>query len=457
MTFKENPIVEFFSSVRFAIVIISLLVVTSIIGTILPQGQPLGFYMAKYGQANAIIMEILGFSNTYTSVWFQSLLLILCLNLVVCSLDRIPQVLKFIKKDNLSADIAKLRRSKDKILFTAKSDQQSVETAVHAVLDRKDWKVHSKRNTDYLMIFAEKGAWSRLGAYLVHTSILVIFLGAVIGSTLGFKAFVLIPEGEAVEAITSRDDEQTQIPLSFKLRCDAFDIEYYDNGMPKEYRSDLVALEGGKEVLKKQITVNDPLNYSGLTFYQSSYEPMSDHYAVRLTKQSVAEEKNQQSSIEQNFYAKPFKKHAGKDNQIRFEIVETGADGHGHGPYKIWFDDEFGEPVELVAEDKKPVTIERGDSSYSFMIKQRYATGLQVVKDPGVWIVYAGFGLMLFGMYVAFFMSHRRLWIAIQNTGAGVTIILSGSSNKNQAGLSKTLADIAHGLLNERTLEFRRM
>jgi cytochrome c biogenesis protein len=402
-------------------------------------------------------MEILGLSNTYTSIWFKFLLFILCLNLVVCSVDRIPQVLKFIKKDNLSADMAKLRRNKDKILFTTKCDKQTVETAVHAVLNRKSWKMRSRRHADFLLLFSQKCAWSRLGAYLVHISILVIILGAVIGSTFGFKAFVMVPEGGTTDTVTSQKDEQIQIPLPFKLRCDAFDIENYANGMPKEYRSDLVALEDGKEVMKKRITVNDPFTYSGLTFYQSSYEPISNQYTVQFTKQSAAEEKNQQSGIEEKFYVKAKIKNAGKDNQVRFEIVGTGFDGHGHGPYKIWFDDDLGEPVQFVAEDKKPVNIQRGDTSYGFMIKQRFATGLQVAKDPGVWIVYAGFALMLLGMYTAFFMSHRRLWLAIQETGANVTLILCGSSNKNQAGLTKTLEDIAHGLLNEKTLELRRM
>ena len=402
-------------------------------------------------------MEILGFSNMYSSIWFQSLLLILCNNLVICSLDRIPQVLSFMKKDNLSADIAKLMRNKDKILLTSKKDRQLAETAVQAVLEQKNLKVQTKRNIDHLLIFSEKHAWSRLGAYLVHLSILVIFLGALIGSSFGFKASVMVPEGETATAIYSRNDEQPPIPLPFKLRCDAFDIEYYDNGMPKEYRSDLVALEDDKEVMKKRITVNDPLNYSGLTFYQSSYEPMEGQYVVEASTQSISKETNRQNMMNQKFYAEPRKRQALKDNRMHFEILETGADGHGHGPYKIWFDDEMGEPVQFFAEDKKLVTIERGELSYSFTIKQRYATGLQVVKDPGVWIVYAGFALMLFGLYVAFFMSHRRLWIAIQETGANLTIILSGSSNKNQTGISKTLDDIATGLLNEKTLELRRM
>lgn len=457
MTFKDNSTMEFFSSVRFGVLIISLLAVTSIIGTILPQGQPLGFYMEKYGQVNAIIMEILGLSNTYSSIWFKFLLLILCLNLIVCSVQRLPQVFKLINKDNLSADLAKIKRNRDKILFTAKSDQQTVATVVQTVLGRKNWKMDARAHADHLLLFAEKCAWSRLGAYLVHISILVIIVGAVIGNTFGFKAFVMVPEGGTTGTVTDQKNQQSLISLPFILRCDGFDIENYPNGMPKEYRSDLVALEEGKEVAKKRITVNDPFNHAGLTFYQSSYEPIPDQYTVQLTKQSASTEKDPQSGTEEKYYVKAKIKNAGKDNRVRFEIVAASSDGHGHGPYKIWFDDDSKEPVFFIAEDKKPVNIERGDTSYSFTIKQRFATGLQVAKDPGVGIVYAGFALMLLGMYAAFFLAHRRLWVAIQESGAKVTVILCGSSNKYPAGLTKTLEDIAQGLITEKTLELRRM
>lgn len=452
MNFKTNPIVDYFSSVRFALLIIPLIIVASIIGTLIPQGQPLGFYIEQYGQVNAVIMEILGFSNTYSSIWFKSLLLLLCLNLIICSLERIPQVLKFITKDNLSADTAKLMRSKDKILFIANVDKQSAATTICAVLNQNKWRPRSRHSSDFILLFAEKCAWSRLGAYLVHVSILLIVLGALVGSYFGFKAFIFVPEGDRTSEIFRSDDKQSKIPLPFTLQCDAFDIEYYPNGMPKEYRSDLVVFAGDKAVMKKRITVNDPLTYSGLTFFQSSYQPVSDQYVVELKKERIGDKGNKRV-----FLVEPRTKQDWKEEQVRFGILGTGADGHGHGPYKLWFDDEEGEPAQLLIEDKKVFTVERGANSYQLTIKQRYATGLQVVKDPGVWLVYIGFGFMLFGLYAAFFMSHRRLWISIQEAGASSTIILCGSSNKNQAAFSKTLEDIAAALLNEKSLELRRM
>lgn len=457
MTLKENPIVEYFSSVRFALLIIPLLIVVSITGTIIPQGQPLGFYMEKYGHANGVIIEILELSNIYSSIWFETLLVLLCLNLIVCSLDRIPQVIKLIKKDNLNADPAKLLRNKEKLLFTANTDQKSAITAIYAVLDQKKWRLQTRHYSDYTLLFTEKCAWSRLGAYLVHTSILIIVLGALVGSYLGFKAFVFVPEGDRTSAIHQSDDNQSEIPLPFTLQCDAFDIDYYPNGMPKEYRSDLVIFEGNKEIMKKRITVNDPLTYSGLTFFQSSYQPIPEQYIIELKKKTIAKEQDKSRNIKQSFFVTSQKKQEWQDQQVRFEMVETGDDGHGHGPYKIWFDDGMENPAQIVVEDKKTASVTRGEVTYDIMVKQRFATGLQVVKDPGVWLVYSGFFLMLLGLYVAFFMSHRRLWISIQETGEFLTIILSGSANKNQAGFSKTLEKIATSLLNEKSLELRRI
>ena len=71
--------------------------------------------------------------------------------------------------------------------------------------------------------------------------------------------------------------------------------------------------------------------------------------------------------------------------------------------------------------------------------KQRYATGLQVAKDPGVWVVYAGCVLMILGLIVAFFMSHKRIWLYIREETDGTSsILMTGNANKNKAAFEKT-------------------
>jgi cytochrome c biogenesis protein len=60
--------------------------------------------------------------------------------------------------------------------------------------------------------------------------------------------------------------------------------------------------------------------------------------------------------------------------------------------------------------------------------QKKMYTGLQVAKDPGVWVVWVGCILMVIGIYAAFFMSHRRIWVRIHNG----TVTIGGNSSKNQ-------------------------
>jgi cytochrome c biogenesis protein len=78
--------------------------------------------------------------------------------------------------------------------------------------------------------------------------------------------------------------------------------------------------------------------------------------------------------------------------------------------------------------------VQRG-GEYIFALvdyKQRFFTGLQVAKDPGVWIVWLGCALMVIGSMVAFFLSHRRMWIAIRPVGDKTGIKIGGSAHRNQ-------------------------
>jgi cytochrome c biogenesis protein len=93
----------------------------------------------------------------------------------------------------------------------------------------------------------------------------------------------------------------------------------------------------------------------------------------------------------------------------------------------------------------RPVIVERPGTKYELKIGPRYATGLQVSKDPGVWWVYGGCALMLLGLYVAFFMSHRKVWAYVRDEDGQCAIIFIGQANKNSLGFEKTFAVLAEG------------
>ena len=76
----------------------------------------------------------------------------------------------------------------------------------------------------------------------------------------------------------------------------------------------------------------------------------------------------------------------------------------------------------------------------------RYYTGLQVNKDPGVRVVYAGFILMIVGIYITFFMSHQQVCIDVAGQGNKSRIMVAGTSNKNKLGMQKKVTKLSERL-----------
>lgn len=417
---------NFFASVKLAIFTLCALAITSIIGTIIPQGESGSFYVKHYGAGVAQFFKILDIPDMYYSWWFLTLLTLLSINLFVCTLERFPRVWKLIHTDNLK--ISSDRISK---MANAKEWQVSAENVqnidAQAVFNAIGLRVQTRDVEGGTLYFSQSGKYSRTGVYLVHLSILIIFAGAIVGSILGFKGSVMIPEQQETSSFFSSEDSSS-IDLGFTVRCDKFVIEFYGNGMPKEYQSTLTVLENGKELFTRDIEVNSPLTYKGFTFYQSSYQGYQDFIFSAINKKTG---KSKLATI-------PFQKQQNwEEANLRYGIVNAEAIGQRVTRTKLWLKSGDTPAVLTWMNDNETKLIETGNNSYDVSVKQMYATGLQVAKDPGVWIVYIGCGLMLVGLYMAFFLSHRRIWLFHDTSAANHKLILGGNSNKNKVAFKQ--------------------
>jgi cytochrome c biogenesis protein len=430
---KNNSIWQFFASVKLALVILFLITVTSIIGTVIPQKESAEFYINNFGPQMAQLFAVLDIGDMYNSWWFTALLFLLAFNLIICSLDRFPGVWKQVTADGLRVPPARLQKmAKQRTWQTSINVSQTVHE-LEQRLAKKGFNAASAEIEGQTLLFSQKGHWSRTGVYIVHASILIIFIGAIIGSLGGFKGSVLIPETMERNKVFLFGNKGTA-ELDFTIRCNSFAIDFYPNGMPKEYTSSLTVLENGREVLTKTIEVNDPLTYKGITFYQSSYEAYQD-FVIVITNTSTGQSRRFISGFQ--------KQTEWPEENLSFGVINAKAIGQSIVTSKLWFSDNIEEPTTHWIEDDETATIERGAASYEVSVKQMYATGLQVAKDPGVWWVYVGCGLMLFGLYVAFFMSHRRIWVLVTPTRKGSEVLLAGSSNKNRAGFETSFEELA--------------
>ncbi len=449
MTPKNKfSIIDFLASVKLALFLLFILAATSIIGTIIPQNKPLEFYTQQYGANMAKLMELLNVPDMYNAWWFLALLSFFSINLIVCSLERIPNVWRIVTQDNLLTAPERLKKMRLRSEISFSGDEQSVRQKIIDYLSKPGWKTEQREKENGLLLFSQKGRWTRFGVYIVHISILIIFAGAIIGSpdiaknifdspTFAFKGSVMLPETRTTEVVYSYENSES-IPLGFGVRCDFFTIEHYSNGMPKEYLSTLTVMEDGKEVLTQDIEVNSPLTHRGITFYQSSYKPYSD-FVITL--------KNPAGAVH-NTVVPPRKQTDWAEGNVSYGIINTDVFREAVSRVKVWFSDNQGEPSIFWIENGREAVIQRPSGEYTFTAKQLYATGLQVAKDPGVWYVYAGCTLMLVGLMVAFFMSHRKMWLFIRKEDQNVTVLLAGSANKNKVGFEKVFTDISAGVKN---------
>ena len=454
---SKNPIRAFLASVKLALLLIALLASTSIIGTVIEQNKANEHYIQQWGENAAKVIQLFNFDDMYSSVWFLCLLGAFSLNLIVCSLDRIPAVVKIVRKDNLAADperLTKMKLHKEVKLEGALASSATEELKQY--LARKGWKADSRARQDKqdgTLFFSQKGAWTRYGVYVVHLSILLILLGAVIGSPVvatkilgnrefAFKGGISLPERAQSDFIFSYADEE-KIPLGFTIRCNYFDIHYYPGtgGMPKDYLSGLTVIEDGKEILTTTIEVNKPLVYKGITFYQSSYKQIGG--AIIKLRETGSGNMHTFPVNPKNYSLTHKWQESGSDAMLR---IQDARPIYGPGEkiigteMKIWMMDSDGPPSMFSLKYGRSVIVERPKAKYELSIGPHFATGLQVAKDPGVCWVYIGCILMLIGLYMAFFMSHRKIWAHVFARDGQAVVLFAGHANKNSFGFAKTFA-----------------
>ncbi len=450
---KSNTLWSFFTSVKLTLALLIVLAVTSIFGTVIPQQEGAMELAEKLSPGLVSFLSSLQLFDMYHSLWFRLIIGILALNLIICSLDRFPSAWKRFQAP------PKLDRSKPfenlpaHRSFTAPGKIDDV-TALSAGILKTRYKRFQRKETDNeIVLYGEKGRFSHMGVYLVHLSVLIILIGSIVGSLFGFEAYVNIPEGEAINQVRLRKSQAAK-PLPFDVRCDRFSVEFYDNGAPKEYRSDLTFLADGKAALQGPLLVNHPVTFGGITFYQASYGSLPGNKArIGLRRDGDPAHALLEVEIE-----RPYDLPAGGG---QFMVFEARSDFMKMGPaVQVAVKPPEGEEVRFwvfknieMIKDRFPGFFERfpkfnpgSYKPYHFSlesIEARYYTGLQVSRDPGVPLVWTGFILIMIGLFVTFFTSHRSLYVQVARTKRGLNVRVAGKSNKNPVGLERELDHLA--------------
>ena len=294
------------SSMRFAISMLSIVGLASIIGTVLKQNQSYESYTIKFGQFWFEFFEILNLYNVYQASWFLLILLFLVSSTSLCVYRNSPRIVKEFKyfQDNVKEKSLKSYKYSFEIPFRDFKRKDLIK-----LLNQHQFKTKEKliNNGDELIV-AKKGDYQKLGYIFTHLAIIIISVGGLMDGNLifkfqesigskqiefldkpiseiskkswldtsnfSFRANMLLVEGESqgVGVIPVKDGYMIQ-DLPFTVSLKDFNIEHYSSGQPKSFESDLmIKSKNNGEVIQEKISVNKPLYYDGVTIYQSDFQ-----------------------------------------------------------------------------------------------------------------------------------------------------------------------------------------
>lgn len=262
-------LIRFLSSMPVAVTLLCLLAVASMVGTVLVQNREEDFYIANLGPAWYKVLNALDFFDMYGSWWFITIMALLVLSVSAALLRHGPRFW------HLSRPLQAMRPwpKKSDGGFTLNSPLARDPDAVESLLHRLGFREFRRRDEHgKVLLLARQGRYSKFGFFLVHGGVVLICIGGLITSQLGFRGVMNLPESESDNKVYVADGNSYRtLQLPFKVRNDDFAISFYKTGMPSEYSSQLTLHRDGKDIVSKRITVNDPLRYQGITFYQASF------------------------------------------------------------------------------------------------------------------------------------------------------------------------------------------
>jgi len=446
------------ASIQTGVVLLILVVILSAAGTIVlqrPVTEP-DEMQSAYSPHVLRILDAVGLTDVFHAWWFLGLMLLVSLCITAASIDRFPNSWRYFSRPYKYPDES-FRRASHPQKSLAIADEESGLVAVERALHSLGYKPERVVHEDHFSIFAERSRISELAVYIVHASLLLIFFGTIVDGLWGWSGTLNLNEGQTSNLIELRDGRTRTLP--FAIRCDSAGQENYKDGTPKKWWSKLAVVADGRDVKKKEIVVNDPLLYSGVRFYQSSYGPNGKVDKLALVaipsngsggKQEIGLALNDTVSLDADTtvrFAEFIPDYAVRDGQVyrKSNQLENPA-AHLVVTSKIAGEKTAGKtfdvwlpPLDEVADNSKaPYQLQATD------LKMGHFTGLQVSHEPGQWGVWSGVVLMAVGLTFVFYVVHMRFWavpVCDPKTGK-CALWIGGSANRNRDAFEQRFNDL---------------
>lgn len=439
--FKEikKTFIEEFSSVKLAIVLFAFIALATLIGTILPEEPMVGTQklVEKYGEKNYLTLKMLGFTDVFHSWWYLALLTTMGLNLITASFVKVfPRAKKaFLWPMEIRMEaIPRLPVSSEISL----SDKNNLDH-LKKILEKKRYKTKFSKD----LLLAVKGGWHRLGASVTHVGILTLLIGSAFSILTGFNGMVQLSKNEGFY-VTDLGQSSTQIksveennwlaPASkmpiwfgsfpgYLIKVNETWREDYPTGQPKQWFSDLSVFdENKKELYRKVIHVNDPLQFMGLDVYQSNWgrfaEITFNQKQTTIPLENVNGEELIILPLSDEIALKLKTKNKSKGDLNLQDILEV---------FSILVKENKASE-KFLGEIHKNQELKIGPINIGYLGSQTL-TGLQFKSNPGDLLIYPGMFFIILGVFIAF-GAKKQIWATVDQKNN--KILVGGSSDRSK-------------------------
>ncbi|KAG4159928.1 hypothetical protein ERO13_D02G203009v2 [Gossypium hirsutum] len=393
------------------------------LGTAIDQGESPEYYFQKYPEENPIFgfftwrwVLTLGFDHMFSSPVFLGTLILLGTSLMACTYTTQIPLVKVARRWSFLQSADSIRKQE----FSDTLPQASV-SDLGVILMGAGYEVFLKGPS----LYAFKGLAGRFAPIGVHLAMLLIMAGGTLSATGSFRGSVTVPQGlnfvmGDVLGPTGFLSTPTEA-FNTEVHVNKFYMDYYDSGEVSQFHTDLSLFDmNGKEVMRKTLSVNDPLRYGGITIYQTNWS----FSALQILKDGEGPFNLAMAPLTINGDKKLFGTFLPVGDTDSSNV--KGISMLARDLQSIVLYDKQGKFAGVRRPNSKlPIEI---DGTKIVIVDAIGSSGLDLKTDPGVPAVYAGFGALMLTTCISY-LSHAQIW-ALQD---GTTVIVGGKTNRAKA------------------------
>lgn len=408
------------SNLPLAIAEMFAVAVLMALGTFIDQGEAPNFYSEKYPEDNPVLgiftwrwILTLGFDHMFASPVFLGTLVLLGASLMACTYTTQIPLVKVARRWSFLHSADSIRKQEYSDTLPSASIQD-----VGVILMGAGYEVFLKGPS----LYAFRGLAGRVAPIGVHLALLLIMAGGTLSAVGSFRGSVTVPQGLnfVVGDVLGPSGFLSTPSESFttEVHVNRFSMDYYESGEVSQFHSDLSLFDiNGKELMRKTISVNDPLRYGGFTIYQTDWSLS----ALQVMKDGEGPF---------NLAFAPLQINGDKKLYGTFLPIENADSTNLKGISMLARDMQS---VVLYDQEGKFAGVRRPNSNLPIeidgvkivVLDAIGSTGLELKTDPGVPVVYAGFGALMLTTCISF-LSHSQVW-ALQD---GTTVVIGGKTNR---------------------------